>query len=50
MSKNAGTVKKTTDTTQLQPIEDYAHDNLELIFYVFCEFVLKYGEHMIYLC
>ncbi|KAG1762199.1 hypothetical protein EDD22DRAFT_953352 [Suillus occidentalis] len=45
MSKNAETVKKTAaDTTpQLQPIEHYAHDDLESMFYIFCEFVSKYG-------
>ncbi|KAG2082121.1 uncharacterized protein F5147DRAFT_783413 [Suillus discolor] len=43
MSRNAETVKKTADATQLQQIEHYTCDDLESMFYIFFEFVTKYG-------
>ncbi|KAG1760695.1 hypothetical protein EV702DRAFT_1053381 [Suillus placidus] len=43
MSRNAETIKKTTDATQLQPIEHYVCNDLESMFYIFFEFVTKYG-------
>ncbi|KAG2079613.1 kinase-like domain-containing protein [Suillus discolor] len=43
MLRNAETVKKTADATQLQQIEHYMCDDLESMFYIFFEFVTKYG-------
>ncbi|KAG1891840.1 uncharacterized protein F5891DRAFT_986469 [Suillus fuscotomentosus] len=43
MLRNAETIKKTADATQLQQIEHYMCDDLESMFYIFFEFVMKYG-------
>ncbi|KAG1886156.1 hypothetical protein F4604DRAFT_1917860 [Suillus subluteus] len=43
MSRNAETMKKTADATQLQQIQHYACDDLESMFYIFFKFVTKYG-------
>ncbi|KAG1870494.1 hypothetical protein C8R48DRAFT_670847 [Suillus tomentosus] len=43
MSRNAETMKKTADANQLHPIEHHVCDDLESMFYMFFEFVTKYG-------
>ncbi|KAG1842141.1 hypothetical protein F4604DRAFT_1939013 [Suillus subluteus] len=43
MLRNAETMKKTADATQLQQIQHYMCDDLESMFYIFFEFVTKYG-------
>ncbi|KAG1901600.1 uncharacterized protein F5891DRAFT_1187471 [Suillus fuscotomentosus] len=48
MCRNAETMKKTADANQLHPIKHHVCDDLESMFYIFFEYVAKYGGHMAY--